>query len=485
MPEQRRRQLWLVVRLTNLALDALALSAVGPAAVVEPLRGQIRVVAVNEKARLAGIEPGNKLTTALALERSLQVLDRSELAERATLESVAAWTDRLTPRVVLEFPESVLMEVSGSLKLFRGLTSIKACLSTELEARQLAFYTCTAPTALGALWLARGGGEDVVVAEELIGRLSRLPLWVTRWPEPTQAMLRESGARTVGDCLRLPRDGFARRAGRQFLADLDKAAGLRFDSRASFQAPRYWQTTIEFPEEVADSEVLADAIEHALDDLADDLRKRQSQVPRLQLTFIHAHRPSTVESFELTSPSHERERLSILLLDRLERTVLPAPVLALRFDAGPLEPMSLHEPSLFEKRCAATSAQTLLERLLGRFGDVGVYGVETLAEYRPECAWMRKPPASAGSCGEASPSWVGGRPLWVLPAPLPLASAAARRYYEGSVQLQSGPERIESGWWNGVDVRRDYYTAASSCGQRLWVYRDRVDRAWHLHGMFG
>jgi protein ImuB len=34
-----------------------------------------------------------------------------------------------------------------------------------------------------------------------------------------------------------------------------------------------------------------------------------------------------------------------------------------------------------------------------------------------------------------------------------------------------GPERIESGWWDGADVRRDYYLVETRSGQQGWAYR--------------
>ena len=53
--------------------------------------------------------------------------------------------------------------------------------------------------------------------------------------------------------------------------------------------------------------------------------------------------------------------------------------------------------------------------------------------------------------------------------------------------LRDGPERIESGWWDGADIRRDYFTAESPRGEMLWIYRDRRygdDGEWFLQGMF-
>jgi protein ImuB len=54
--------------------------------------------------------------------------------------------------------------------------------------------------------------------------------------------------------------------------------------------------------------------------------------------------------------------------------------------------------------------------------------------------------------------------------------------------LHDGPERIESGWWDGGDVRRDYFVARSPAGETAWIYRDHRygtdDGEWFLHGWF-
>ena len=54
--------------------------------------------------------------------------------------------------------------------------------------------------------------------------------------------------------------------------------------------------------------------------------------------------------------------------------------------------------------------------------------------------------------------------------------------------LRDGPERIESGWWDGADVRRDYFIAENPRGETVWIYRDHRygidDGEWYLHGVF-
>ncbi|MDQ3494119.1 MAG: DNA polymerase Y family protein, partial [Pseudomonadota bacterium] len=68
------------------------------------------------------------------------------------------------------------------------------------------------------------------------------------------------------------------------------------------------------------------------------------------------------------------------------------------------------------------------------------------------------------------------RPAWLLPRPLPL---------RGPVRIVSGPERLESGWWDGDDARRDYYVLETGAGQRAWAFAPVGERGnWMLHGWF-
>ena len=86
------------------------------------------------------------------------------------------------------------------------------------------------------------------------------------------------------------------------------------------------------------------------------------------------------------------------------------------------------------------------------------------------------------------------RPVRLLPRPVPLRvlalvpdgpptwlALAGREYV---VAHAEGPERIETAWWRGPDVRRDYFRVTTTDGRRLWVFRARTDGRWYLHGVF-
>jgi protein ImuB len=89
--------------------------------------------------------------------------------------------------------------------------------------------------------------------------------------------------------------------------------------------------------------------------------------------------------------------------------------------------------------------------------------------------------------------WPGCRPLALKPQPLPITVVSVvpegppirfRWQNDEHIVHQSwGPERIETGWWRGGHIRRDYYRVETVTGRRFWIFR-HADGAWFLHGSF-
>jgi protein ImuB len=189
------------------------------------------------------------------------------------------------------------------------------------------------------------------------------------------------------------------------------------------------------------------------------------------------------------------ERITALLRERLERVELPEPVRAARLRSGALLEMRGESGDLFARdpRRSAGVPQ-LVERLRARLGAGAVHGIRLVPEHRPESAWQAgeigdihlfsRRPEAARKTGEC-PLFQVRRPLWLLAEPQALEGRERPRY-EGPLEFEEGPERIESGWWDGRDVRRDYYVARTATGMRLWVFRERrAEGRWFLHGVFG
>jgi protein ImuB len=489
------KQLWVAVYLPDLALNAVAdghpdfhLDSDRPAAVFEPAGGQLRIVAVNGAARSVGIRSGLSVSAAMALTASIELLERSITAEDRYLEGLAEWSNGLTPIVSLQAREGLLLEVHGSLNFLGGLDAIKRALIEELHARRLDFQISTAPTPLAALWLARHGNVDLSVHREFVGCMAALPLVVTAWPDRIRKLLHEMGLTTIGDCLRLSRAGFARRVGKDYLDELDKALGKQYDLRKihSKNPTLSWAADLFF--ETVSQDILVSTLESGIEVIAAELRQRQVQIKQVRLQLKHLRGLPTIMNFEFVEPVHAVQHLLTPLVVRMGAMKTTSPVCAFMLETGPLIPMSIGVRQLFEslevEGALPGSSAVLIECLRGRFGKDGVYGLSLRAEHRPELAFEKRTEGLQCSVGDGrTSSFWGERPLWILPQPLPLSNNTLRTMSRSHSQPK--PERIESGWWDGKDVRRDYYTVITGDGERWWVYRDCVTCEWRLHGVFG
>jgi protein ImuB len=128
--------------------------------------------------------------------------------------------------------------------------------------------------------------------------------------------------------------------------------------------------------------------------------------------------------------------------------------------------------ALFDERPQQTQPwEQLRERLRARLGDDALTGLCAQADHRPECAWGSTAARQPGLAVSSVP-----RPGWLLPEARPISDHAPR--------ILAGPERIESGWWDGGDVRRDYYLIETRSGQRAWAYRSVGEDGLWLQGWF-
>jgi protein ImuB len=488
-----QNKLWVAAYFPKLALESLAAtSADGPTIVTEIRNGYTCVIAANDKAKALGVKSNLKLSAAFALSDSLEVIERCPESERAKLETLAKQAKQLTSVVSLEPPSALLLEVSGSLKLFGGIEAVKNALAALLRQEQVTAFLCAAPTALAALWLARCGQKDVLSNEKLAGRLSKVPIGAAQWPEKIQALLKGMGIRTIGDCMRLPRDGFARRIGRRYLQEIDKSRGSH-DPRSGFEPALELTAHLEFTDEIIGTALLTNLGKKLIQRLIEDLRKHQVCIPGFECVFHHLNRTMTVERIQFAESTQDEDRFISLFVDRLEQIRLIAPVIALSLKAGPAEPAIASDGVLFGNPDGVDSGPVgggLIERLQARFGMESLYSMDLVDEHRPEAAWeksrqflgnKRRPPLVAGLTPQ--------RPLWLLPVPRRLPSTVDNLpcyKTREPLRIKHGPERIESGWWDGREIGRDYYIASSAHGERLWIFQDHCpSRDWYLHGFFG
>jgi protein ImuB len=459
-------------------------ASVLPVAVIAGSGARTIVVAADARAARAGVHIAMSASAACALAPSLTLAPRDEAAEAAALEGLAAWAGQFTSFVSLVPPEGLLLEIGGSLAFFGGLDALLTKVRGAIDA--LGYSACfgVAPTPLGAWLLARAGSEEPVTAlHALPARLARVPLAYMDLPRRIEESLHSIGVEHFGDCCRLPRDGVARRTDPRLLTYLDRALGKRADPRRPYTPPPTFQRRLSLPGDVKDTETLLIAAERLLLELAGYLRARAGGVQALEWHLAHRRTPATRLAIELVTPSRDAGHLLLLLRERLARVTLVEAVVYLGVRVRTILPLAPAARDLYgEEGITGGDWHTLVERLRSRLGRDAVQGITPSADHRPEKAWRRCTP---GESPVEVPAYPAGRPLWLLDPPEALATVAGDPWLDGKLHLARGPERIESGWWDGDDIARDYFEALHTGGTRYWIYRElRAHRGWYLHGVF-
>ena len=479
--------LWLALHFRHLPLETFArgMHGPGPLAVASSSGNGAFLVLCNRKAHGRGVRCGMAASAAWALASDLKIVVRDEAAERAALERVAAWALQFTPTVSLTPPAEVLLEVEGSLKLFGGLSRLYRSVKQRLaELGYGASFAC-APTPLAAQLFARAGLEMRIRNHDALHHeLQKLPVNSLDYSPKALAMLDNFGVHTIGECLRLPRDGLARRLGQRLLDDLDRALGRLPDPRPPFIPPPRFEALLALPAPVERAEALLFAARRLFAELCGWLAATGNGAQSLRLTLAHEDCADTRIVMKLVAASRELEHLISVLRERLARVGLPCPVTAITLATEQLQTLASHNLSFLpDTRHHAESSARLVERLRARLGDEVVCGLTTFPDHRPEYAWRICEPGNDAALKELQT--LPSRPLWLLASPQPLREVAAIPYYDGPLSLLLGPERIEAGWWDGHDVARDYFVAHNPAQSLLWVYRERsVVGGWYLHGFF-
>jgi len=220
------------------------------------------------------------------------------------------------------------------------------------------------------------------------------------------------------------------------------------------------------------------------------LAGRQAGVTRFAVVLEHEDHPPTRVRVELSMPSRDGTHLVSLLRERLSRIALPQAVEAFGLACEETMQLAPGNFSFFTERGRnAEDRAALVERLRARLGREAVHGLALVPDHRPELAWRESEPGTPHAEPPPAP-----RPLWLLAAPRALLTDDRGPRLDGPLALEPWPERIESGWWDGSDVQRDYFVAANPEGARFWIYRSRAARddaaanlprdAWFLHGIF-
>ena len=537
--------LWAALHFPNLALDGVLRRHPHPerplALVAGPAQRRV-LVAVNPAAARHGLRVGQALAAAHALCADFAMVEHDGAEVARWREFLAAWAYRYSSQVTIAFDETLALEVEASLGLFGPWPRFERQLRADLDALGFSHRIALAPNARAA-WVLAGVQDGIGIphAATLDTALARVPVGRARVESKVADALHAMGLRRLGQLFAAPRESLAKRFGPRLLDHLDRMRGAT-DPFDLYRPPDRFDLRIELGHEVESSQALLFPLRRMTADLAAFLAGRDGGVQRFVLHLEHEGHADTEVVVGMLAAERNPALLFELARGRLEQARIPAPVRGLRLRADELPPFVPAGRELFDDRPAQSVPwATLRERLRARLGDEAVHALEAVEDHRPERAWRRVAMPVAGRRKAAAPrdaravalesgsnpsvrpgrraegpksksslinsvrperraegpkskdvhgsfdsaasplrsgrteEWL--RPTWLLHHPVPL---------RGRVRVLAGPERVESGWWDSDDVRRDYYVVETQEGQRAWAFRAAGEAAggFMLHGWF-
>lgn len=492
--------LWTCLHFPALPLNAVFAErahSAHPCALYEGPRHRPFVTYANAAAQRHGVKPRQMLAAARALCADLDARRRDADAERHSLQLLATWAYRFSAQVSRAEPDTIWLEVGASLRLFKGWPALQRQLHEELQALGFGGYRLgVAPVAAAARVFALSG-EHIALRHPgaMRSALGHACIALSGLSAQTVAQLHGMGFRRLAEIFALPRVELTRRIGPEQMHLLDVLHGDARETLTLYQPPDSFARRLELDGLVDSWQPLLFPLRRLVRELALYLHVRDCGVQRFELRLEHEGHAATRVPISLVSVQREAEALYTFCRGRIERTQIGAEIQAVALVADDLPPFRPGHRDLFESsRCEGMDWPALTERLRSRLGDDALQGLACVADHRPERAW-RFVAAAAAPAGDSNKArrprsnaadttppvaphqTAAARPLWLLAQPAPLRQPPA--------QILTGPERIESGWWDGADARRDYYVVRCAGGQRAWVFVPAgEDSGWMLHGWF-
>jgi protein ImuB len=485
--------LWTAIQLTNLTLDCIPQAPERAFAVVE----KRRIIVANDAAQAAGVRSGHGLAAALALAPAIEWIERNPVLETEALAGLAQWALQYTSQVA-GIAHGLLLETGGSARLFGGLGALTTLLATDLAAQGFSATLATSPTPAGARMLAASGfAPHLDTLSGLHATLPGLPVAALQSATGYAATFATLGLTTLADVLALPRDGLTRRFGHALVDELDRALGRKPDTVQAMVFPETFRSTITLPAPAESAEALQFACARAFRQLEGFLHARKQVVDRIDLTLHHERaRPGmpagthSTLTLSFLEPASSSERFNLILRERLNHTALTHRVERVSVSTPHASMATEATRALLpEPARPAQGLAALLERLNARLGPGALETITPNPDHRPGHASLRgsataRVPAPARGEAPGAPAW-GPRPVWLVEPPLPLREIGGKPHHDGPLTLVSGPERIESGWWDGDTVTRDYFIAQTAARALVWIFRERsLPTGWFLQGYF-
>ncbi len=482
-------QAWLCLRLTHLSLNSLGfkLKSDPPLAISY----QQQIWQCNSSALQTGIKIGMSISHALMLNPYLQLQERDIQSERNKRQELSYWAYRFTSLVSLHSNDILLLEIGKSIKLFNGLNHIIHLINQDLDDFGIAANLGLAETPKAAIVLSRINHQKLDCSHTA---LTQVKLEYLELDNKTTQELLHCGFKTVSDINTIPLAELGSRFGRNFLTYLQQLWGKLADPQIAVTPPEAFHACADFAEPINNITWIQQQLDRLLENLEHFITSRQLICRSFTWRFYGENgRLIKTVCIGVSAQQNLGSIFRELTHLKLERIKLNWEFSSITLSSDHLLPIQLFNNDLFNPTPNREQFQQLLDKLINRLGHSSVFQITQSNEYLPELAnrcspantqQFDKPPSIMGPVYEAqSKRALKDEPLWLLEKPECLIQNHRLPTLEGPLNIIHGPNRISSHWWARLQSR-DYFIARQRNGRLLWIFFDRANKNWFLHGLY-
>ncbi len=497
-----------------------------PLVVLEGKAPLQKVLAVNEPARRAGVNPG---MTKLQVEvcSGLVLRARSLLQESAAHAALLDCAQSFSPRVEDAGQDTMVLDLAGLQPLFGSPRTIARSLARRTSELGFEARVAVASNMDAAVLAAHGFSGLTVIAEgNESEQLGSLPVEVLRVvkDQPVEGILETFhgwGVRSLRDLAGLPDVGLSERMGQAGIYLQKLARGATSRTLVPAEPPPVFEEAVELEYPLVLLEPLAFLLSRMLEQLCARLSAQAlaTQELRLELELANGYREEsatdcTGTSLRSAQPGKARFcrtlRLPVPLLDsrtflkllQLDLKAYPpgAPITKIYLAAEPAHPRSAQGGLFLPPTPEPERLELTLGRIAGIVGEEKVGSLQLLDTHRRDGFRMRR-----FVFGESEEKPAGQKAnedlvtaLRIFRPPLAVAvtmwegrptqiTCPRRQEMGGEIVWAAGPWRSSGDWWEQEGWARDEWDIAVQRENEITLYRlvrDLLGGRWVLEGAY-
>ena len=476
--------LWLCLKLNRLPIEVFAKhtkDSIELAIITEDRHP--KVLACNSKAADLGVKSGMNLSMLYEITPNITLCKRRYYAELAKLQEIATWALRFTSEVTISEPDSLLLEIEGSLKLFKSIKTIVREIRNGIKKMNLTCTINVAPTPLSAQYLTDYGIEKIIEKkDELFDCLGKLPINIVEKNPQSISLLSQMGIYYIFDLEKLPKNGLIQRFGKRLIENIEKALGKSPDPQKKFIPQKNFSLLTNLPCFINNSEDLLHLLDFPLKKIIRYLSRKNIGLTKLKIILKNNNHSVHIINIAISQPSRNKKHIFSLIREKLKSVKIK-----FSFDAFSTTITETSNLDNTTKSILPTcnfndiTNIKIIEKIRTRLGRNSLYAICLNPDFRPELAWNKSEPEMKISNIRVELI----RPFWLLPNPRFIEIRNKKLWINGELSILDGPERIESGWWDHREIKRDYFIARNTQGSYFWIYHGyKTTNIWYLHGIF-